>query len=410
MLVDYFVLSAPAGQREDYNAHIQRNGVLERCDRSLIDAVAEVALTGRGGAHFPVARKWQPVLEAMPTAARLTVVVNAAEGEPSSRKDAEIMRRNPHLVLDGAVALSQSLVTGTYAAADIVVWLHEGDDISLSSIQRAMTERASLDEPPMRVMLAPARYVSGESTSVIRAVQSERRTGKATAFPRFTPDPARPWIQDDADGNPILVHNCETMARIGQIARVGALSYRATSLVTVTTPGGLRVLEVGPDITFATLLASLGVVTPSAVLLGGYGGQWVEWLRITDLPVDPDALRTHGLSLGAGIIIPLAPDECGLRKTAEIASWMAGQSAKACGPCTFGLPAVAELMEKISHKAKSRDLRELREVCGLIPGRGACRHPDGTVRMVVSALEVFAEDLDQHSHKHCLAHPRKHRR
>lgn len=394
MTIDFSVLASPAGAREDLAAHHARHGALpRRDDQWLVDQLREVALTGRGGAHFPVARKWQPVLEDAAVASRLTVVVNASEGEPSSRKDVEIIRRHPHLVLDGAVAACDALTSGTHAEAEIVIWLHEGDDTTRASLERAIHEREGA-EPPKRILLAPRRYVSGEATSVIRAVQSHRATGRATALPRFTLDPAHPWRHAESDGQPVLVHNCETMARIGLIARGGAAAYVPSSVVTVTTGTGLQVLEVSPDTTFESLLASLHVPAPSAVLLGGYGGQWVAWPRLAHLRVDPDALREQGLSLGAGIIIPLLPGESGLAKTAEIAEWMAGQSAKACGPCTFGLPEVARLMRKVSAKAKDRDVEELRGICGLVAGRGACRHPDGTIRMVSSALEVFAPEIE----------------
>ena len=94
----------------------------------------------------------------------------------------------------------------------------------------------------------------------------------------------------------------------------------------------------------------------------------------------------------------LPKSACGIVETLHIVRWMANESARQCGPCAFGLPALTEDLTLIAHQ--SRDpagaLTRLRERCGVIEGRGACRHPDGVIRLVRSALTIFADDVANH--------------
>jgi NADH:ubiquinone oxidoreductase subunit F (NADH-binding) len=89
---------------------------------------------------------------------------------------------------------------------------------------------------------------------------------------------------------------------------------------------------------------------------------------------------------------------CGLVETQRIAKWMANESARQCGPCAFGLPALADDLAQLTHGSRDPQGVFLRlvERCGVIEGRGACRHPDGVTRLVKSALDVFAQDIDGH--------------
>ena len=88
---------------------------------------------------------------------------------------------------------------------------------------------------------------------------------------------------------------------------------------------------------------------------------------------------------------------CGLAETASIARYMASESAGQCGPCAFGLPAIAEDLDRLARGLDHRALEHLARRTGAVEGRGACRHPDGVVRMVRSALVVFADDARRHA-------------
>jgi NADH:ubiquinone oxidoreductase subunit F (NADH-binding) len=108
-------------------------------------------------------------------------------------------------------------------------------------------------------------------------------------------------------------------------------------------------------------------------------------------------LRTLGAAAGVGVIVVLAASACGIAESARIASYLAGQSAGQCGLCALGLPSIADDMGRLAHGPVDEDLmRRLRRRLGQVDGRGACRHPDGSVRLVRSALSVFASDVRAH--------------
>ena len=366
-----------AAARHDLSMHRGRFGGPRGLDAAaLLEAVARVELTGRGGGHFPVVRKLEPIV----ASGAATVVINGSEGETLSSKDAALLQLRPHLVLDGAQALARAV-----RAQQVVVWLHAGADASQHSILEAIRERetdaAHARDVRISVMLGPARYLTGEASAVINGVRGN------DVLPAFVLDPAKPWV----DGEAVLVHNTETHARIGLLDRIG-IDYAPTSLVTIAQHDRRLVIEVEPEVTFAGLFATHGVPVPGALLLGGFGGQWVRWSDIAQLPVDPGRLRRHGVSLGAGIIALVPPHTSGLQWSADILEWMAGESAGQCGPCIFGLPELAKQYRRLvgGRRASARRLGQVRELMALVDQRGACRHPDGAVRMARSALEVFA--------------------
>lgn len=345
-----------------------------------------VGLTGRGGAHFPVAAKMAAARGASVTG--WTLVANGAEGEPASGKDAALLQLRPHLILDGAL-----LAAAMIGARRIVIWLAEQAPLSVRSIQLAIAERASWPGLRPEIVTTTERYLSGESSAIIRAVQG------GPALPQTTFEPGRSW----AGGPPVQVHNVETLTRLGLLARAGAESHRPSSLLTVTDRDRRFVVEAPGRERFGELLTRVGVPAPQAVLLGGYGGEWVPWAELAGLRVDPQALRASGHSLGAGVLLALPQGECGLRVTAPIAAWLAGESAGQCGPCRFGLPAITDLTTRLADRPRRRDLERLRELLGLVDGRGACRLPDGAVRMLRSALGTFAAEVELHRHDHCTA-------
>ncbi len=345
-----------------------------------------VALTGRGGAHFPVATKWAAARQA--AVDDWTVVANGAEGEPASGKDATLLQLRPHLVLDGA-----EVAAAMVGARRIVIWLAEQARDSVDSIRLAIAERADRTGPPIEMVTTPERYLSGESSSIIRAIHG------GPALPRTSFHPGRSW----AGGPPVLVHNVESLARLAVLARTGAASYAAGSLVTVTDGDRRMVVESPAGETFAALFSRVKVPAPQAVLLGGYGGEWVGWSELEGLQVDPQKLRTAGRSLGAGVLLTLPAGQCGLRATAPIADWLAEQSAGQCGPCRFGLPAVADLSFRLAGRPRRREVERLEELLDLVDGRGACGLPDGAARMIRSALETFADEVRLHRCGHCTA-------
>lgn len=385
MILDGAVSFDHAGHLTD--GRQRRLGLAEHAERypgnaplrgdALVDAIHAVDLTGRGGGHFPVARK----LKSIVASGAGIVVVNGAESEPLSSKDAMLMQLRPHLVLDGAQAVAHIA-----RAHEVVVWLREGDAASLASMQVAAYERARTPEHagevPVRIVFGPARYLAGESTAVIAGVRGMQ------PIPTFVARPSEPWI----DGEPVLVQNVETHARIGLIARRGVDAYQASALVTLVLPRHRLVVEARRGTTFEAMFAHERLTPPDAILLGGYAGTWQPWARVAGLAVDPVALRRHGIAFGSGVVAQAPQDRDALEWTAELVRWLADERAGQCGPCIFGLPELARQFDDF-HGAKKRSTRQRRKLDDLmqeIDGRGACRHPDGVVRLVRSAVDVFA--------------------
>jgi NADH:ubiquinone oxidoreductase subunit F (NADH-binding) len=352
---------------DDLAAHRRRYGERWREPR-LLDTIEYLGLDGRGGGRFPVAAKWRAQLAA---GGGGVVVANGAESEPASAKDAALLQLRPHLVLDGLAAAAEAV-----GAFTTVVWVHAGALASRAALARAVAERrrAGLAEPPVQLVVGPRRYLSGESSAIVRALSG------GPALPEFRRVPA---TNRGIGGRPTLVHNVETLARIGVAAR--AERGPPTTLLTIATAAGRTVVEV-PS---ATPLWQVHAVRHvQAVLVGGFGGTWMN---------APAFGHVHAGSLPLRLLLPLLDDGCGIGHTAAIADYLAASSAGQCGPCRFGLRAVADLLaDLVELRARRRDTRRLHRALAEIAGRGACHHPDGAVRMVASALRTFAVDVRAH--------------
>ncbi len=160
-----------------------------------------------------------------------------------------------------------------------------------------------------------------------------------------------------------LVHNAETLAHVAMIARAGPDAFRShglieepgTCLVTISgavaQPGVVEVDRGTPLIDIAHRATPVG--SPQALLVGGYGGAWVGPAHF-DTPYASLSLRAIGASAGVGVVIVLGSDACGLMESARIAHYLAGQSAGQCGPCVYGLPAIADDMTRLARGRRRR--------------------------------------------------------
>jgi NADH:ubiquinone oxidoreductase subunit F (NADH-binding) len=134
-----------------------------------------------------------------------------------------------------------------------------------------------------------------------------------------------------------------------------------------------------------------------ALLVGGFSGTWVPADAGGAAAYSRAGLAHLGASPGAGIVVALAAGACGLVETARLLRWFHAESAGQCGPCIFGLADLARTTAAIATgRAGPGDVARLRRWAGQIERRGACRHPDGAVRLLRSALEVFAADMHRH--------------
>ena len=141
-----------------------------------------------------------------------------------------------------------------------------------------------------------------------------------------------------------------------------------------------------------------------ALLIGGYFGTWVAAGPALPLRLAREDLRSVGCTLGAGVVIALGESACGLHESARVVDYLADSSAGQCGPCVFGLAAIADSFAAIADGSAHASERErLLRWCGDIRGRGACHHPDGAVRFVESALRVFGAGVETHRRGRCHA-------
>lgn len=366
--------------------------------RRLIPVVAEAGLTGRGGAGFPTWRKLTAVADGPAGAGAAVVIANGAEGEPASAKDRALLANAPHLVLDGlqlaaeAVGAARAYALVPKAAVDPV----------RAAVQRRRAAR--WDRLDVTVVEAPAIFVAGEESAVVSRVEGH------AGIPRDTP---RRVVHQGVHGSPTLVQNVETLAHLALLARHGAAWFRGqgttaepgTFLATITgavaAPG---VYEAPYGVALGELLDWAGGATGhlQAVLVGGYHGAWVPPVRA--LPMTRADLASYAAAPGAGVVVALPATACGVVESARIAAYLAGQSTRQCGPCRNGLPRLAGTLARIARRERGPDLRsEVQRLAGLVAGRGACHHPDGTARFVRSSLHAFAAEVELHLAGGCRA-------
>ena len=371
------ILDGPRGTVESLVDHESRCGVRPQGSQSFLAQLASSELRGRGGAAFPAARKWQGVMR-QGAHGGVVVIGNGAEGEPCSYKDRLLLRTRPHLVLDGLQIAAETL-----GASDVILYMRHDDDEGRKSIKHALKERRGRGERTPKLVRAPNRYVASEETAVVARVEGK------PARPRQPPP--RPYRQG-AWGRPTLLHNVETLARVAIIAR--GIDVGSSALVTLwrsARAASVVDLRVGTGLGEALEIAGVTSGALRAVLVGGYFGTWLE----------PSKHQTTGLGtdvpLGAGVLALLDSSHCGLAESSRVLTYLAGESAEQCGPCMFGLPAMARgLAEICIGRSRPAQVEQLKTWARELPGRGACRHPDGASRFTASAINVFANELNSH--------------
>jgi NADH:ubiquinone oxidoreductase subunit F (NADH-binding) len=359
----------------------------------LIREVQASGLRGRGGAGFPAGIKLAAVASAR---GRKYVVANGAEGEPASRKDAHLLETAPDLVLDGAVACARAV-----GAREVVIAICEAEQQAGQAVLAAVARRR---ERNVRISVAgvPQRFVAGEESALVEHLSG--RPARPTLRP---PRPAERGVLD----RPTLVQNVETLAHIALIARYGAGWFRSagtdeepgTALCTITgavAAPGIYEAELGMPLTGVLGLAG-GLTGPvRALLVGGYHGGFIAGDQLDGVELTDASLRRAGAAMGVRAIIALPLRSCGLGAAARISRYLADQSAGQCGPCVHGLPAIARAMDAL-HDGDPSQRPRIERWLGQVAGRGACHHPDGTIRFLASALTVFADDIAAHAHGSC---------
>lgn len=405
---EYGVLPSRPLNHAEHRAYY---GVLPDPDRlplgELASMIGHAGLRGRGGAGFPLYRKIVSVSGAA-RARRIapTIVANGCEGEPASHKDKHLLWLAPHLVLDGLVLLGREL-RATRAVLVVEAGAPNGPGDLVRRLREAVNERdVRQDGVSIELVEVPGRFIAGESAALVSTLNG----GPGT--PSYSEQSVR---ERGVGGAPTLVQNVETVAQVALIARYGADWFRdygtaaepGPQLFTVY-PGRRRprVVQSAAGAALAPLIADAEPI--DAVLVGGYHGSWIP------APLARHARLTEadlGVPLGAGLIAALPADRCGLAETAHIVRYLALESAGQCGPCLNGLPRIAAALEQLadpSHAARDLGLVDrIERWCGMAEGRGLCHHPDGSVRLVRSALMTFRTEIAAHRAGVCTGGDRR---
>ena len=397
---------------------------------ATLPALLESAgLTGRGGAAFAT-----HVKIAAATHAGADLIVNVCDGELGAAKDGWVVTHHlPEVVAGASLVTSRRGRRIRYAA-------HRG------SATASRLAAAGLD-----VLEVPARYVSSEETALISLAHGHlaRPMTKRDRFVSGGRDSAGHTIE------PTVVLNAETVWRVAQIADRGAPWFRsfgtaaepgprlvsvgrsrpsgmppspplspspalsasrAPSASRASAPASARagedehlghfdspiVLETEAGVPVAELLRRGGIPDDhGAILLNGLGGAFLTATEARGALWCGAGLTAYGTGIGPGVIHALDPRGCPLAWVRDVLAWAGGESAGQCGPCLFGVPALARDWAALVASPTSELLAQVRSRVALLPGRGACRYPDGVAGFAASALRVFEADLVAHRSGRC---------
>jgi NADH:ubiquinone oxidoreductase subunit F (NADH-binding) len=365
--------------------HLAVYGRVPPADSIDLPALAEASgLQGRGGAGFPIGTKLRAVAAQR---GRPVVVANGAEGEPISGKDKVLVRYLPHLVLDGVAAAAQVL-----GAREAIIAVSRADGEGLDALSAAIAERGGGFDKRVRLraVAVPDGFVAGEETAL---VQFLNRGVAKQAF----------WTSVGALPTP------RSNGRGGTLAQLAPTDEPGSALVTISgavaEPG---VYEVALGTPLRELVAQAGGVTEHvrAFLVGGFFGSWLGEREVADASLLEADLRTRGGRLGARAIVVLPTSACGICETAAAMRYLADSSAGQCGPCVYGLDAIARSLQRLAAQERLDERKQLGRWIAQVRGRGACRHPDGAAAFATSALRVFAREAEHHLRGRCEANRR----
>ncbi len=337
----------------------------------LVGLLADAGLTGRGGAAFPTAAK---LAAARRGGAEL--IVNACDGEIGSAKDGWVV--------------THRLAELTEAARIVA-----GDRFRVAA-HRGSPALAALNAAGVPALPVPHRYVSSEESALVQLANGGLARPLMRTAPITAGGPGFP---------PSLVLNAETVWRIGQLTHRGPAWFRSFGtadepgprLVTiggaVARPG---VYETAAGIGTTALLDLAGGPnrTPKALWLNGIGGGFLGMEEAARTAWSADGLRPYGLRIGAATVSVIGARTGIPQLVQDAMAYAAGESAGQCGPCMFGVPALArDVAILTTGRATGADRQRMRIRLARLPGRGACRYPDGVAGFVASALRVFGDDF-----------------
>lgn len=379
---------------------------------TIIEELKLSGLRGRGGAGFPTGLKWS----FMPrqSLGQKYLVCNSDEGEPGTFKDRDILRFNPHQVLEGM--LIACYVTNASVGYNYI----RGEFIEpFQRMEKALEEARNQQfigpnilgtdiNIEIHNLLGAGAYICGEETALMESIEGKK------GFPRFKPPfPANYGVY----GCPTNINNTETLASVPVILQkggqwfleLGKANNGGTKIFSVSghvnKPGNY---EVPLGIPFEELLELAGGVRGGhrlkAVIPGGSSAPVLPAHVMKDLRMDFDSISKAGSMLGSGAVIVMDETACMLRCLDRIAYFYFDESCGQCSPCREGTGWMWRIINRIENgEGKPEDMALLDNVAGNIMGRTICALGDAAAMPVQSFLKHFREEFEYHiQHKKCM--------
>ncbi len=382
------------------------------------DVVAEVkksALRGRGGAGFPTGLKWSFMPRAFPGAKYL--VCNTDEGEPGTFKDRDIIRYNPHILIEGMIIAGYA--TGTEVGYNYIhgeVWAeYERFEEALEEARAAGYLGKNILGSNFNFELHAhhgyGAYICGEETALLESLEGKK------GQPRFKPPfPASFGLY----GKPTTINNTETFAAVPWILREGGDAYLAlgkpnnggTKLFSVSghvnKPGNYEVRMGTP---FAKLLEMAGGMRGGrklkGVIPGGSSMPVIKGDLMMTLDMDYDSIAKAGSMLGSGAVIVMDETTCMVKAAERLAYFYFEESCGQCTPCREGTGWLYRIIHRIEHgEGRQEDMDLLLNLADQIQGKTICALGDAAAMPVRAFVKNYREEFEYHVvHKRCMVAP-----
>src|SRR5450759_4618483 len=371
---------------------------------TVVEAIANSGLRGRGGAGFPTGTKWK-IARANPDPVKY-VICNGDEGDPGAFMDRLVLESDPHRVLEG-------LAIAAYAVGATQGYLYIRAEYPLAvrhtraAIVQA-TERGLLGALRLEVREGAGAFVCGEETALIQSLEGKR------GMPKLRP----PYpVERGFRGKPTIINNVETLACVPWILRHGAEAFAAFgtktsrgtkvfALAGKINRGGL--IEVPMGITIREVVEDIGGGIKhgrqfKAVQLGGPSGGCIP-ARLADTPIDYDALAQTGAIMGSGGLVVLDERDC----MVDIARFfLKFTQAESCGKCTFcriGTKRMLEILERLcAGEGRRDDLEKLATLANYTSRGSLCGLGQTAPNPVLTTLRYFREEYEAHLAGRCPA-------
>jgi len=379
---------------------------------AVIAEVKKSSLRGRGGAGFPTGLKWSFMPRQFPGAKYL--VCNSDEGEPGTCKDRDILRYNPHSVIEGMIIGAYAM--GASAGYNYIhgeIWtVYERFEEALEEARAAgyLGKNILGSDFSFELYAHPGygAYICGEETALLESLEGKK------GQPRFKPPfPASYGLY----GKPTTINNTETFAQVPWIMRNGADAFLAlgrpnnggTKVLSVTghmnKPGNYEIKLGTP---FAKLLEMAGGVRGGrklkAVIPGGSSMPVLPADVIMATDMDYDSIAKAGSMLGSGAVIVMDETTCMVRALERLSYFYYEESCGQCTPCREGTGWLYRVVHRIeTGEGKPEDLALLDNVADNIAGRTICALGDAAALPVKSFIKHFRHEFEHHiAHKQCM--------